>query len=314
MGCSVVLKPSKFTSVTTLKLGEIFTEAGLPAGVLNIVTGSGETVGNELASNHKVDKIAITGSVDTGRTIIRNSAEDIKRISLELGGKSPNIVFADANMEAALNGAMGCFGNAGQVCNAPSRLLLEESIAKEFTEKLVERVKGLKVSMPNDPEAGMGPLISAEHLNKVLSYVDKGVKEGATLACGGKRLTDGEFANGNFMTPAVFTNVTNDMAVAREEIFGPVLVVETFKTTEEAIAIANDTPFGLASGVWTNSMDKANKVARELRAGLVWVNTWGGTIPELPNGGYKQSGYGRELGPEAFENFTQTKAVHLCVL
>ena len=311
-GCSVVMKPSELTPATSLILGEILTEAGLPRGVFNVVTGPGEPVGNELVNSELVDKVALTGSVRTGRSVIAGSAGNMKRISLELGGKSPNIVFADANMDAALAGAMGIFNNAGQVCNAPSRLLVEESIAGDFVGRLAEMADGLKLGLPSDPATGMGPIVSPVHMERVLGFIDRGIKAGAKLVCGGGRALENGLEKGNFVKPTIFTGVTGEMELVREEIFGPVLTVQTFRAAEEALALANDSKYGLASGVWTNSMSKANAVIRGLRAGTVWVNTWGGTVPELPNGGYKHSGYGRELGPEGLEGYVQVKSVHLC--
>jgi betaine-aldehyde dehydrogenase len=312
VGCSVVLKPSELTPTTSLILGEILKEAGVPDGVVNIVIGPGAVVGAEIVSNSGVDKVALTGSVNTGRSVINGSAGDIKKISLELGGKSPNIVFADADLDAALAGAMGIFNNAGQVCNAPSRLLVEESIAEKFVSQLSEMAASLKLGLPSDPTTGMGPIVSPIHMERVMGFIDRGIKAGAKLVCGGHRATGNGLENGNFVEPTIFMDVTREMEIVQEEIFGPVLVVQTFRTVDEAITIANDSKYGLAAGVWTNSMDKANTVIRGLRAGTVWVNTWGGTVPELPNGGYKHSGYGRELGPEGFEGYVQIKSVHLC--
>lgn len=311
-GNAVVFKPSEVTPLTAIRLFSIIDEVGVPAGVANLVLGAGPTVGQEIASNHDVDKVAFTGGTATGRTIMKAATGNLKKISLELGGKSPNIVFADADFDTAVDYALfAIFANQGQVCSAGSRLLLEESIHDKFVEALVERAKKIKVGPGHAEGTEMGPLVSKAHMEKVLSYIEIGKQEGATLACGGERLTDGELANGNFVAPTIFTNTTPDMRIVKEEIFGPVLVVQTFKDEADAIKIANDTVYGLAGGVFTSDGAKAQRVIRKLRAGITWINSYHPTYNEAPWGGYKQSGIGRELGTFGFEEYTEVKQINI---
>ena len=308
-GNTLVLKPASLTPLTALRFAELTQEAGLPEGVFNVVPGPGGKAGMALVRHPGVDKIAFTGSTEVGKGIMREAAGSLKRVSLELGGKSPNIVFADADMEAALRGAMtGIFYNKGEVCAAGSRLLVEQRVHDEFVGKLVERVKGLKVGDPMDKATRMGPVVSAQQLQTVLGYVEAGRREGATLAAGGERVRVGD-GRGYFVQPTVFTGVTNAMRIAREEIFGPVLSVIPFKDADDAVAQGNETFYGLAAAVWTRDVGKALRVARALRAGTVWVNAYNLYDAALPFGGFKESGFGRELGQAGLDLYTEVKSV-----
>jgi acyl-CoA reductase-like NAD-dependent aldehyde dehydrogenase len=308
-GNTVVLKPASLTPLTALRFAELTQEAGLPEGVFNVVTGPGGKVGMALVRHPGVDKVAFTGSTDVGKGIMREAAGSLKRVSLELGGKSPNVVFADADLEAALRGALtGIFYNKGEVCAAGSRLLVEQRVHDEFVGKLVDRVKGLKVGDPMDKATRMGPVVSAQQLETVLGYVDAGRREGATLAAGGERARVGD-GRGYFVQPTVFTGVSNAMRIAREEIFGPVLSVIPFKDAEDAVAQGNETFYGLAAAVWTRDVGKALRVARSLRAGTVWVNAYNLYDAALPFGGFKESGFGRELGQAGLDLYTEVKSV-----
>lgn len=305
-GNTVVIKPAEQTPLSILRLGELMMEAGMPKGVVNIVTGDGATAGAAIVAHPDVDKVAFTGSVEVGKIIMRAGADTLKKVTLELGGKSPNIVFADSNLEFAAKVALsGIFFNQGQMCTAGSRILIEESAREEFLEVLAGRAAKMVVGDPLDPKTRMGSLVSEEQMNRVLSYVEKGREEGAQLLVGGERVGE----SGYFVTPTVFDGVKNDMTIAQEEIFGPVASVITFKDVEEAVAIANGTRFGLAAGVWTNDIRKAHSFAKRVKAGTVWVNTYNMTDNALPFGGYKESGFGRELGAAALETYTQTKTV-----
>ncbi len=307
-----ILKPSELTPLTALELGKLIQAIEIPAGVVNIITGSGPEAGSELASSSKVDKIAFTGGTVTGRKIMNAATESLKKITLELGGKNPNIVFADADMEAAVDGALfAAFANQGEVCSAGSRLLVEAPIHQKFVAALLEKIPRIKLGHGLTPGVKMGPLVSAAHREKVEDYIQIGKAEGANLVCGGKRPEGAEFDKGNFLMPTIFDNCTPNMRIAREEIFGPVLAVIPFKTEEEAIRIANDTEYGLAAGVWTTNLTRAHRVIREIRAGITWVNTYHPTYNELPWGGYKQSGNGRELGLYGIEAYLETKQVNI---
>ena len=308
-GNTVVLKPASLTPLTALRFAELTQEAGLPEGVFNVVPGPGGRAGMALVRHPGVDKVAFTGSTEVGKGIMREAAGSLKRVSLELGGKSPNIVLADADMEAALRGALtGIFYNKGEVCAAGSRLLVEQRVHDEFVGKLVERVKGLKVGDPMDKTTRMGPVVSAQQLESVLGYVEAGRRDGATLAAGGERARVGN-GRGYFVQPTVFTGVTNAMRIAREEIFGPVLSVIPFKDVDDAVAQGNETFYGLAAAVWTRDVGKALRVARALRAGTVWVNAYNLFDAALPFGGFKESGFGRELGQAGLDLYTEVKSV-----
>ena len=310
-GCTMVLKPAEETSLTALRIGELLLEAGIPDGVVNIVPGSG-TAGAALVAHPQVDKISMTGSVETGQKIVAASAGTLKRLSLELGGKSPNIVFADANLDVAVpSAAMAIFANTGQICAAGSRLFIERSIYGEFIERVADFGRKLRVGNGLDPQTQLGPLVSERHLQRVTGYIDEGLREGAKLIAGGARLTAHELAHGYFVPPTVFADVRDDMRIAREEIFGPVLCALPFDDVDEVVRRANDTRFGLVGAVWTSNMRKAQHLMRALRAGTVFVNCYGAADPDMPFGGYKMSGYGRESGLEHLQDYLQTKAVFI---
>ncbi len=311
-GNTVVFKPSEITPLTAIKLFEIFEEVGFPKGVVNLVLGSGPVVGHEIAANMDVDKVAFTGGTATGRSIMQSATSNIKKISLELGGKSPNIVFADADFETAVDYALfAIFCNQGQVCSAGSRLLLEQSIYDKFIERLVERTKKIKVGKGLDPSTEMGPVISEQHMNKILNYIEIGKKEGAKLVCGGNRIFTEELKDGYFIEPTIFIDTTPDMRIVQEEIFGPVLAIQKFKDEADAIHLANDSIYGLAGGVFTNNSAKAHRVIKKLRAGITWINAYHPTYNEAPWGGYKQSGIGRELGTLGYEEYTEVKQINI---
>lgn len=307
-GNTIVWKPASLTPLTALRFAEIAQEAGLPPGVLNVVTGPGFDVGGAMVAHPGIDKIAFTGETRTGIQLMKDAADSLKRVTLELGGKSPNIVLADCDLEAAVRGATnGIFYGKGEVCAAGSRLFVEEKIHDEFMAKLVDRVNKLVPADPMHPKTRMGALVSRKQMETVLSYVDAGKKEGARLVAGGERADVG--GKGYFVKPTVFDGVRNDMRIAREEIFGPVLATIPVKDVEEAAAKANETVYGLAAAVWTRDVRKAHQVARRLKAGTVWVNAYNLYDNALPFGGYKQSGFGRECGSAAVEHYTQTKSV-----
>jgi aldehyde dehydrogenase (NAD+) len=305
-GCTVVLKPAEITPLTALRLGELALEAGLPPGVLNIVPGFGKTAGAALVDHPDIDKITFTGSPGVGREILRGAAGNLKRVTLELGGKSANIVFPDADLDAAVRAASaGIFFNSGQVCSAGSRVLVHESIHDEMVERLVERAAAIRLGDPRDPGTGMGPVVSDIQLKRVLDYIEIGRREGAAVVAGGTRCGD----VGYFVNPTVFAGVEHNMRISQEEIFGPVAAVIKFKDEADALRIANGTRDSLAAGVWSSDIARVHRFARQLKAGTVWVNTFGPTDVRLPWGGSRDSGFGREHGDMAIENFTEPKTV-----
>ncbi len=307
-----ILKPSEYTPLSALWLAQLAREAGFPDGVLSVLPGAGPIAGAALAESMDVDKIAFTGSVPTGQTIMRAAACNVKKISLELGGKSPNIVFADADFATAIDYALfGIFANAGQVCSAGSRLLVERRIAQKFTDELIRRAKGIIVGDGFAAETEMGPLVSRAQRDRVEAYIGIGQAEGATLACGGHRLAGALGERGNFIVPTIFTDVTPTMRIVREEIFGPVLVVQIFDDEADAVRLANDSPYGLAGAVFTTDGARAHRVVRRLRAGITWINAYHPTYNEAPWGGYKQSGIGRELGTYGYDAYTEVKQINV---
>ncbi len=311
VGCTTVIKPATYTPCTTYELGRILTESGAPPGVVNVVTGPGATTGERIAASALVDKIAFTGSTEVGQQVMRAAASNVKKISLELGGKSPNIIFADANVQGAVIGSLfGIYLNAGQVCQAGSRVLVQEEVHDQFLGMFNNFVGGLKIGDPLDPMTRMGPVVSESQLSTVEHYVKAGKDEKAELVRGGNRLTGGDYDKGYFYEPTIFDKVDNRMKIAQEEIFGPVLSVIPFKDADEALRMANDTMYGLAAAVWTKDIDKAFKFAKGIKAGTVWINSYHTAgMPFMPFGGYKQSGIGRELGQEGMEMFMETKSV-----
>jgi aldehyde dehydrogenase (NAD+) len=306
-GCTVVLKPAEQTPLTALKLGELFLEAGLPSGVVNILPGFGPTAGAALAAHPDIDKVAFTGSTEVGKIIMAAAANsNIKKVSLELGGKAPNIVFADSNIDAAVMGAMrGIFFNQGEVCCAGSRLFLQKSIHDEFIEKFKKHAESIIVGNPLDAKTQMGSQVSKEQFDKILGFIASGKKEGARLVTGGAPACD----TGYFLKPTIFTDVQNEMTIAREEIFGPVVSTMTFDSIDEVVQKANNTIYGLSAGVWTRDISKAHTLAKAVKAGTVWVNCYNCFDAASPFGGFKQSGIGRELGKFAIELYTQVKSV-----
>ncbi len=308
-GCTLVMKPAEQTPLSALRFGELCLEAGVPPGVINIVTGLGDA-GAALSTHPDIDKIAFTGSTGVGQKILHAAAATMKRVTVELGGKSPNIVFADADLEKAVPAAaIAAFANAGQICSAGTRLFVQSSIHDEFMERLAAFTRTIKVGDPLDPATQMGPVVSLPQLDKIMSFIDSAHTEGARPLVGGNRMTGAGFDGGYFVEPTIFTHVADDMTIAREEIFGPVLSAFTFDTIDEALVRANATEFGLGSGVWTKNLVTAHRMARGIRAGSVWVNCYQMLDPGVPFGGYKMSGFGRESGPHHIEDYLETKAV-----
>lgn len=307
-GNTLILKPAEQTPLTALRLGELALDAGFPPGVLNVVTGLGDTAGSALTTHPDVDKIGFTGSPEVGKKIIAASAGNLKRLTLELGGKSPNIVFPDADMEKAVATALRGFSMlSGQICVAGTRLFVQRDAKDEFVERLAEHAASITVGDPMDPATTMGPLISREQHDRVTGYLDVGREEGATTRFGGEHWS----GPGYFVTPTIFDGVDNSMRIAQEEIFGPVVSVIPFTDEHDAVLQGNDTTYGLAAAVWTTDLSRAHTVAKRLRAGTVWVNTYGATLPTMPFGGYKQSGIGNDRGPHWYEQYTQQKAVYV---
>jgi aldehyde dehydrogenase (NAD+) len=305
-GCTIVMKPAELTSLSALRIAELALEAGLPPGVLNIVTGPGRVVGDALVNHPDVDKVTFTGSPGVGRGIMRGAAANFKRVSLELGGKSANVIFDDADLDAASKAAAaGIFFNAGQVCSAGSRVLVQEKVYDDVVERLTARAKALRIGDPSDRTTVLGPVISEKQMRSILDYVDIGQQEGALLTTGGQRVGD----RGYFISPAVFANVKHEMRISQEEIFGPVVSVIKFSDEADALRIANGTAYSLAAGVWSRDMGRVQRFAKKARAGTVWINTYGYTDVRLPWGGERDSGLGREHGTAAIDNFTEPKAV-----
>ncbi len=310
-GCTLVLKPAEQAPLSPLRLAELCMEAGIPSGVVNVIAGFGDA-GAAMAEHPGIDKIAFTGSTEVGQKILRAAAGNMKRTSMELGGKSPDIVFADADLEAAVPGAaMAVFQNSGQICSAGTRLFVQRPVYEEFVARVAAYAKTLKVGDPLDAATQLGPVVSAEQLDRVCGYLQLGREQGARALAGGGRLTEGALAKGYFVEPTVFADVHDDMRIAREEIFGPVISALPFDTLDEVIARANDSSYGLGSGVWSRNVTTVHKVARGLRTGTVWANCYQVMDPAIPFGGYKMSGFGRESGIEHMQEYLQTKAVVL---
>ncbi len=311
-GCTVVIKPSEMTAGTTLEIARLATEAGFPDGVINVVTGTGDVVGSAIVEHPDVNMISFTGSTRVGKMIGEKCGRLVKRAGLELGGKAANIIFADADLDDALDGAvLGVILNQGEECVASTRFLVEESIAEEFSTKLVERITKLRTGLPLDKSSDMGAMIHEDHMNSVLKHIDIAKNEGAEVLCGGSRLTGGDYDNGYFIAPTILGNVTPTMTYFREEVFGPVASITTFKTVDEAVELANDTVYGLGNGIWTKDVDKVHQVSKRLKSGTIWVNTFLDGAPQMPFGGYKQSGLGRENGQEGLTEFMTVKSTFI---
>jgi len=311
-GCTTICKPAELTAGTTLEIAALAQEAGLPDGVFNVVTGPGSVIGDRLAQSDDVDFLSFTGSTTVGQSIVKASAGSLKRLSMELGGKAASIVFPDADMEDAVDGVLfAVLFNQGECCVSGSRLLVHEQIADEFVAALTDRIRTLRIGVPHDEESDIGPLIHEEHLTEVLGYVEGAKASGASVVVGGERLAGGSFDNGFFMAPTIIDRVDPGSALFQEEVFGPVLAVARFSSEDEAVELANAVDFGLANTIWSKNIDTALSVSRRLRSGTVWVNTTIDGAPQLPGGGVKKSGYGREMGLAGFEEFTEVKTIQI---
>lgn len=312
-GNAMIFKPSEVTPLTALKLAEIYTEAGVPDGVFNVLPGTGEQTGKALTAHPGIDKISFTGGVVSGKKVMASAAgSTLKEVTMELGGKSPLIIFDDACLDLAADIAMMAnFYSSGQVCTNGTRVFVPSQLKAAFEEKILQRVKRIRTGDPLAPETNFGPLVSFAHRDNVLRYIETGKKEGATLLCGGEGMYSGEFAEGAWVAPTVFTDCKDEMTIVREEIFGPVMSILTYDSEEEVIARANDTDFGLAAGVVTQDLNRAHRVIHALEAGICWINTWGESPAEMPVGGYKHSGVGRENGIQTLQNYTQIKSVEV---
>ena len=312
-GNAMIFKPSEVTSLTTLKLAEIFTQAGLPDGVFNVLTGSGREVGTWLTEHPRIEKISFTGGTDTGKKVTASAtSSSLKDVTMELGGKSPLIIFDDADLDRAADTAMMAnFYSSGQVCTNGTRVFIPTALKSAFEAKILERVARIRIGNPEDENTNFGPLVSFAHMESVLGYIAKGKEEGARVLCGGERLTQGDLAKGAFVAPTVFTDCTDEMTIVKEEIFGPVMSILTYDSEEEVIRRANDTEFGLAAGVVTKDLNRAHRVIHQLEAGICWINAWGESDAKMPVGGYKQSGIGRENGISSLAQYTQVKSVQV---
>lgn len=312
-GNAMIFKPSEVTPLTTLKLAEIYTEAGLPDGVFNVLNGSGIEVGAWLTAHAGIEKISFTGGTVTGKKVMASaSSSTLKDVTMELGGKSPLIIFSDANMDKAADVAMMAnFYSSGQVCTNGTRVFVHRSNIQEFEQKIVERIARIRLGDPQDVNTNFGPLVSQSHMQNVLRYIDLGIKEGARLLAGGKRELTGDYAKGAYVQPTVFTNCTDEMTIVREEIFGPVMSILVYDDEAEVIRRANDTEYGLAAGLITENISRAHRVIHQLQAGICWINTWGESPAEMPVGGYKQSGVGRENGLMTLQNYTRVKSIQV---
>ncbi len=311
-GNTIILKPASDTPLSAMELTRLIDECGFPPGVVNVISGPGGSIGNVLTTSPDVDKVAFTGSTEVGREIMAKAAGTLKKVTLECGGKSANVVLHDANWDIAVDGSLfASFYHQGQVCESGTRLLLPAEQHDDFVDRMVARLEALPLGDPLDPATRVGPVVSKGHMQTVLNYIEKGKAEGATLACGGEQALDGDLAKGCFIRPTIFTNVTNDMTIAQEEIFGPVLCVMKYQDEDEAVAIANDSIYGLGGGVWSEDLERAQAVAARMRTGTVWINDWHLLSEQMPFGGYKQSGIGREFGEEGLNEYTEVKALHV---
>lgn len=311
-GNAMIFKPSEVTSLTALKLAEIYTEAGVPDGVFNVLTGTGAQVGQWLTEHPNIAKVSFTGVVTGKKVMASASASSLKDVTMELGGKSPLIIFEDADLDKAADIAMMAnFYSSGQVCTNGTRVFIPDALKSRFEQKIIERVQRIRVGEPTDPETNFGPLVSFQHMERVLQYIDSGKQQGAKLLCGGHRLTEGALAHGAYVAPTVFTDCTDEMKITQEEIFGPVMSILSYQNESEVISRANNTLYGLAAGIVTPDLAQAHRVIHQLEAGICWINTWGGSPAEVPVGGYKHSGVGRENGIVTLQNYTQIKSIQV---